>query len=80
MKGGQTLSLKGVLGLCHDVEPGANEVYHVATRLCSNRSAATSERMSIDNIIRHHTGEIIKHQMRHGNVFPFYPRDLNVGL
>ena len=49
MKGGQTLSLKGVLGVCHDVEPDANKVYHVATRLCSNRSAATSERMSIDN-------------------------------
>ena len=80
MKGGQTFSIKGALGVCNDVEPDENQVHHVTSRLCVNRSA-TSEKLSVDNIMRHHTGEVIKHQMHHGNiVFPIFPRDLETGL
>ena len=72
MKGGQVLSIRGMLGVCHGVKPNENDMYYVTSRLCSNRSA-TSDKMIIDNIIRHHTGEVTLHHMQHGDVcFPFF--------
>ena len=36
-----------------------------------------ADKITMDNIIHHHTGGVIKHQTRHGNiVFPIFPRDL----
>ena len=80
MKGGQVLSMCGMLCVCHRVKPNENNMYYVTSRLCSNRSA-TSDKMIIDNIIRHHTGEVILHHMRHGDmVFPIFPHDLESSL
>ena len=80
MKGGQVLSILGMLGACHGVKPNENDMYYVTSRLCSNRSA-TSDKMIVDNIIRHHTGEVILHHMWHGDVvFPIFPCDLESSL
>ena len=80
MKGGQVLSIRGMLGACHRVKPNENNVYYVTSRLCSNRSA-TSDKMIVDNIIRHHTGEVILHHTQHGDmVFPIFPCNLESSL
>ena len=76
MKSGQSFSIRGALGTCHGVTPNKENVFDIMTRLCSNRSA-TLDKLSVDNIIKHHTGEVALHHMRHGNVvFPIFPRDL----
>ena len=37
--------------------------------------------LKVDNIMRHHTREIVLHRMRHGNlIFPLYPFDVDNGL
>ena len=80
MKRSQVLSIHGMLGACHGVKPNENDVYYVTSRLCSNCSA-TSDKMIVDNIIRHHTGELILHCMRQGDVvFPIFPHDLESSL
>ena len=64
------------MGACHGKTPNEEDVFHVMSRLCSNRSA-TSDKLTVDNIIRHHTGEVVLHRMHHGNVvFPIFSRDL----
>ena len=76
LKGGQTFSIQGALGACHGIEPDKDHMFPIVSRLRSNRSS-TSEKITVDNIIGHHTGEIVKHRMYHGNVvFPIFPRDL----
>ena len=78
MKGGQVLSIRGMSSVCHGVKLNENDVYYVTSRLCSNRSA-TSDKMIIDNIIRHHTGEVILHRMRHGDVSGRCAKVVNMG-
>ena len=78
MKSGQSFSIRGALGMCHGVMPNEENLFHIMTMLCSNRSA-TLDKLSVDNIIKHHTGEVALHRMRHGNlVFPIFPRDLHL--
>ena len=78
MKSGQSFSIRCALGACHGVTPNEENVFHIVTRLCSNRSA-TLDKLSVDNIIKHHTGEVAWHHMHHGNVvFPIFPRDLSL--
>ena len=78
MKSGQSFSIRGALVACHGVKPNVENVFHIMTRLCSNRSA-TLDKLSVDNTIKHPTGEVTLHHMRHGNVvFPIFPRDLRL--
>ena len=50
------------------------------SRLLENK-CATSDVLMVHNIIKHHTGEIVLHRMRHGDVvFPLFPGDLESGL
>ena len=61
-----------MLGACHGVKPNENDMYYVTSRLCANHSA-TSDKMIIDNIIRHYTGEVILDHMQHEDVvFPIF--------
>ena len=78
MKGGQVLSIHGMSSVCHGVKLNENDVYYVTSRLCSNCSA-TSDKMIIDNIIRHHTGEVISHRMQHGDVSGRCAKVVNMG-
>ena len=76
MKSRQTLSIRGVMGACYEVEPHEQTVMHLVTRLCSNCSCS-SDKVTIDNIVSHHTGDVLKHHVHCGNViFPLFPRDM----
>ena len=80
MKSGQLFSIRGALGACHDTPVNKHDVDYLITRLHLNRHC-TSDELSVDNFVYHHSGSVVKHHMRHGDiVFPIYPRNLERGL
>ena len=80
LKSGQLFSIRGALGACHDTPVNKHDVDYLITRLRLNRHC-TSDELSVDNFMYHHSGSVVKHHMRHGDiVFPIYPRDLERGL
>ena len=83
MKNGEVLSIFGVLGACNQNKLTNDVVLNarrIVSRLLENK-CATSDVLTVHNIIKHHTGEIVLHQMRHGDiVFPLFPGDLESGL
>ena len=83
MKNGEVLSIFGVLGACNQNKLTNNIVLNaqcIVSKLLENK-CATSDVLTVHNIIKHHTGEIILHQMRQGNiVFPLFPGNLENGL
>ena len=80
MKNGEVLSIFGVLGACNQNNDVVLNAQRIVSRLLENK-CATSDVLTVHNIIKHHTGEIVLHRMRHGNiVFPLFPGDLESGL
>ena len=75
MRGGQVLSLNSLLGACHEMAPSERDRHMLVLRMCVNQDAARS--ITIDNIVQHHTNEVIRHFT--GNVkaiFPIIPMDI----
>ena len=83
MKNGEVLSIFGVLGACNQNKLTNDVVLNarrIVSRLLENK-CAKSDVVTVHNIIKHHTGEIVLHLMRHGDiVFPLFPGDLESGL
>ena len=53
MRGGQVLSLNGLLGACHEMAPSERDRHSLVSRMCANCDVARS--ITIDNMVRHHT-------------------------
>ena len=75
MRGGQLLSLNGLLGVCHEMAPGKWDRHMLVLRMCVNHDVAKS--ITIDNMVQHHTNEVIRHFTRNVKaIFPIIPMDI----
>ena len=75
MRGGQVLSLNGLLGACHEMAPSEWDRHSLVSRRCINHDAARS--ITIDNMVQHHTIEVIQHLSRNVKaIFPIMPLDI----
>ena len=83
MNNGEALSLYGITGACilnKLAQESVREATYLIYRLLDNQRCVGDE-LKVDNIMRHHTGEIVLHRMCHGNlIFPLYPFDADNGL
>ena len=77
IKDGETFSMVSALGSCANYTNGSlRTVMKITQRLIDNISCESNS-ITFDNIIAHHTSEIVKHRMRNGNlIFPILPGDL----
>ena len=57
MRGGQVLSLDGLLGACHEMAPSEWDKHSLVLRMCANRDVVRS--ITIDNMVKHYTNEVI---------------------
>ena len=74
-RGAQVLSLNGLLGACHEMAPSERDRHMLVSRMCVNRDATRS--ITIDNIVQHHTNEVIRHFTRNVKaIFPIIPMDI----
>ena len=65
-KGNQMINLNGLLRMCHDMEPNQCAKMSMVSRMCTSRDSG--EFLQPDNIIKHHTGDVVKHRMRNGEM------------
>ena len=83
MNNGEALSLYGItiaFNLNKFTQELVQEATYLVYRLLDNQQCVGDE-LKVDNIMRHHTGEIVLHRMRQGNlIFPLYPFDVDNGL
>ena len=83
MNNGEALSLYGITGACNlnkFTQESVREATYLVYRLLDNQRCVGDE-LKVDNIMRHHTGEIVLHRMHQGNlIFPLYPFDVDNGL
>ena len=79
MKGGQVLSMDGLLGTCHDLAPIEHVKHQLMLRMCSN-CGNDKQQVVVENIVQHHTGEVLKHCNRNGDVVLILPSDLDFVL
>ena len=81
MKNGETFSVVGALGSCRNyTNDSLRTVMKIAQRLIDNISCESNS-ITFNNIIAHHTSEIVKHRMQNGNlIFPILPGDLESGI
>ena len=70
------INLDGLLRMCHDMEPNQHAKMSMVSRMCTSRDSGDS--LQPDNIIKHHTIDVIKHRMRNGDIVcPVLPMDLD---
>ena len=75
MRGGQVLSLNGLLGACHEMATNERDRHSLVSRMCVNGDVARS--ITIDNMVQHHTNEVIRHLTRNVKaIFPIMPLDI----
>ena len=74
-RGGQVLSLNGLLGVCHEMAPSEQDRHMLVFRMHVNRDAVRS--ITIDNMMQHHTNEVIRHFTRNVKaIFSIIPMDI----
>ena len=83
MNNREALSLYGITGACNlskFTQELVQEATYLVYRLLDNQQCV-GDKLKVDNIMRHHTEEIVLHRMRHSNlIFPLYPFDVDNGL
>ena len=81
MKNDEKLSLLGALGLCRNYTNNSLRAVNRLTRRLMNNFSSKFDSITFDNIITHHSSEIVKHRMRNGNlIFPMLLGDLETGI
>ena len=64
MKNGEKLSLLGALGLCRNhTNDSLRALNRLTRRLMDNFSSSKFDSITFDNVIAHHSLEIVKHRM-----------------
>ena len=82
MKNGESVSLLGLLGMSRrrHINQSLSIIQHIVERFTSD-VCHSLDSPKFDDIIAHHTKEIMSHLMRSGNVVPLlYPFDLEDGV
>ena len=82
MKNGESVSLLGLLGMSQrrHINQSLSIIQHIVERFTSN-VCRSLDSPKFDDIIAHHTKEIVSHLMRSRNVMPLlYPFDMEDGV